>query len=176
MIADQENAIRLIIRKIREHPHVKKDAYILFAPESNTANASVILANAVNGMKNVVVMEEVRTGNGNVVPGVLKRDKTASQMATCMKLELHKNTVCFSDHMIGINESPEALKRELCQQWKRFDLDPYTNKIHGKHGGANDDLIIAVLMLTFYYDTFITSNVRKYVELRQMVRQLERRM
>lgn len=121
---------------------------------------------------NVYLMEELP----NDRPGVLKTNENTQKMIALTQTMLENNQVSFSEVFTTNTKTPsgndeECIKSQLIQQLGNVQRRPIghvrkdgliTYRIDGKMGGQNDDLMVAFVMIIYWYVSIMGERAEKY--------------
>jgi hypothetical protein len=155
---------------------------ILIACENAPLTVSNALAEFVGYLtesriiQNVHMMYEVGADKG---PGVPKNARNTEDMVRYANMLITNEQVCFSEvySSCAPEKSPHDAKFEFINQLANFKpglirVTPdgtHVYKLHGKHGGKNDDMGVAYIMQYYWYILAMTTENSRYAFIRNYV-------
>ena len=171
----QDQVIQMFIRKIRELIPEVKEAKLVTAIECNLSGVQASgIANAIDKMNIPVVHMRTFTKRQHEVGrvGVLTTNEVKRMWVTHFANHLRFGQIRFHEHLVSVSkyldltkDDAKAMKEKTLKQMRAYTrvakkandaFGTYKETFSGKHGGENDDLLTAVLMLTHNPTTFFS--------------------
>lgn len=165
---EEKERLRNAVRLIRLDA-LLKNVPIVFIPENDPGSSTSHAPEALAIFNDITSMHEC-TGR---MPGVPKTDSITYYMHSKLYSILLEGCIYFYENMQSLSYTVEEMQEKLYSQmgayvWDvkevRHNLDKVRVKLTGKRGGAQDDLLVTILMIPYWRLLFLESEYQLYKE------------
>ena len=145
---------------------------IVFIPENDPGKSTSHAPYYLQEFNDVMTMRECKGRKF----GVPKRDDITYEMQYLMQGLLACGDIHFFEGLTSFSHDAEKMKDQLVKQLESFvwDVEPAKNdpdkvrvKLTGKKSGAQDDLLIATLMIPYWRRVFMISEFEDYTRFKE---------
>lgn len=130
------------------------------------------LQNLVRRSGDMLTESFCAVGRGKTRAGVPKAD--AQEMSALLKDRLLMGTIVYADDLIVYDETEDAVQKKLEQQLRTWGWHKNARgqvSLHGKVAGANDDLLVTLMMIPYWAGVFNASDRTRDKQFRETARQ-----